>query len=143
MTPTSRISIETVVRAPPADAWKAYTAPEAIMQWNQASPEWHCPSASVDLREGGRHIARMEARDGSFGFDFTATYEEVDEPRALTLLLDDGRRARTTFEAHGDGARVRTEFDADATHSIDQQRDGWQAILDSFAAHVERTMAGR
>jgi len=139
MTPTDPITIEILVGVQPAEAWKAYTSPEAITQWNQAIPEWHCPSAEVDLREGGRHIARMEARDGSMGFDFGGTYEEVDAPKALTLRLDDGRRARTTFEPEGGGTRVRTVFDPEATNPADMQRDGWQAILDSYAAYVGRS----
>jgi uncharacterized protein YndB with AHSA1/START domain len=140
MTDANKITIEVVVDATPAEAWTAYTAPEAIVQWNQASPDWHCPSAKVDLRAGGRHVARMEARDGSFGFDFSATYEEVDAPNAVTLLLDDGRRARTTFEPHGAGARVRTVFDPEATNPAQMQRDGWKAILNSYAAYVKRTV---
>jgi uncharacterized protein YndB with AHSA1/START domain len=131
------ITIEVVVAASPIEAWRAYTSPDAITQWNFASPDWCCPSAQVDLREGGRHVARMEARDSSFGFDFAATYEEVDTPNALTLRLDDDRRARTTFEAHGAGTRVRTVFDPEATNPADMQRDGWQAILNTFKAYVE------
>ena len=130
------ITIEARVDVPPEAAWRAYTAPEAIMSWNHASPDWHCPAAEVDLRRGGRHWARMEARDGSVGFDLTGTYEEVDAPRALTLRLDDGRRARTTFELHGNGTRVRTVFDPEGTNPIEMQREGWQAILDSYAAYA-------
>ena len=133
------ITVETRVPASPEAAWDAYTAPEAIMRWNQATPEWCCPHAEVDLREGGRHVARMEARDGSMGFDMAGTYEEVDAPRALTLRLDDGRRARTTFEAEGNGTRVRTVFNPEASNPADMQRDGWQAILDSYAAYVTET----
>ena len=136
---TDTITVETRVPASPRSAWSAYTAPEAITCWNQATPEWHCPSAEVDLREGGRHSARMEARDGSMGFDLAGTYEEVDAPRALTLRLDDGRRARTTFEAEGGGTRVRTVFDPEGAHPVEMQRDGWQAILDSYAAFVSET----
>lgn len=136
MTKAESVSIETVVAVPPGEAWQAFTSPEAIRRWNQASPDWHCPSADVDLREGGRHVARMEARDGSFGFDYSGTYEEVDAPHALTLRLDDDRRARTTFERHGDGTLVRTVFDAEPTNPVDVQRDGWQAILDSYSAYV-------
>ena len=138
MAPTDPITIETVVAAPPAQAWRAYTSPEAITQWNQAVPEWHCPSAEVDLRVGGRHTARMEARDGSMGFDFGGTYEEIDEPKALTLRLDDGRRARITFEPEGSGTRVRTVFDPEATNPLEMQRQGWQAILNSYAAYAQR-----
>lgn len=130
------IAIETVVRLSPVDAWRVYTSPEDIMRWNQASPDWHCPSAEVDLRAGGRHVARMEARDGSFGFDFAGVYKEVDAPRALTLRLDDGRRARTTFSAEGAGTRVRTVFDPDSENPPEMQRAGWQAILDSYAAYA-------
>lgn len=130
------ITIHAFVPATAQRAWEAFTAPSAITQWNQASPDWHCPSAKVDLRVGGAQTIRMEARDGSFGFDFQGRFEEVDPPHALTLRLDDGRRARTTFAAEGEGTRVITIFDPDATHPADMQRDGWQAILDSYAAHV-------
>ena len=140
MAPLEKITIHTTVAATPAEAWNAYTSPEAIIQWNHASPDWHCPSAKVELREGGQHSARMEARDGSFGFDFTGTYEEVDAPRALTLRLDDDRRSRTTFEAQGEGTLVTTVFDPEGSNPVDMQRDGWQAILDSYAAYVARTV---
>lgn len=136
---TDPISIATTVSATPAEAWEAYTSPKAITQWNQASPDWHCPHAEVDLRQGGRHLARMEARDGSFGFDLTGTYDEVDAPHALTLRLDDGRRARTTFTADGNDTRVETVFDPESMNPRDMQQAGWQAILDSYAAYVERT----
>lgn len=130
------VTIDTFVNATPAEAWTAFTTAEAITQWNQATPEWHCPSADVDLRVGGTYLARMEARDGSFGFDFEAVYEEVDVDRGVTLLMGDGRRARTTFVAEGDGTRVTTTFDAEPTNPVDMQRDGWQAILNSYAAWV-------
>jgi uncharacterized protein YndB with AHSA1/START domain len=137
MTTSQKITINAYADASPSEAWKAYTSAAAITQWNQASPDWHCPSAEVDLRVGGRHVARMEARDGSFGFDFAATYEEVDPPRALTLRLDDDRRARTTFEPEGSGTRVTVVFDAETSNPIEMQRDGWQAILDSYVRHLE------
>lgn len=133
------ITITALVPVAPAAAWAAFTAPDAIMQWNQATPDWHCPWATVDLRVGGRHVARMEARDGSFGFDYEGTYEEVDAPQAVTLRLDDGRRARTTFAPEGAGTRVTTVFDPEATNPAEMQRAGWQAILDSYAAHVARS----
>lgn len=138
MTELAPITVEAVVPVPPADAWRAFTDPQAIVQWNQASPDWHCPSAEVDLRVGGRHCARMEARDGSVGFDLTGVYEEVDAPHALTLRLDDGRSARTTFVAEAEGTRVTTAFNPEAINPGEMQRDGWQAILDSYAAHVAR-----
>ena len=138
MSEQDQITVETVVPAPPEVAWTTYTSPEAIMQWNQATPEWHCPSAEIDLRQGGRHSARMEARDGAMGFDFAGTYEEVDAPRALTLRLDDGRRSHTTFEPEGDGTRVCTVFDPKATNPAEMQRGGWQAVLDNYRDHVAR-----
>jgi uncharacterized protein YndB with AHSA1/START domain len=132
--PLAPITIDAFVPVPPAQAWAAFHSPAAITRWNQASPGWHCPWAQVDLRVGGRHVARMEARDGSVGFDYGGIYEEVDEPRAVTLRLDDGRRARTTFVAEGAGTRVTTTFDPERTHPPEMQRAGWQAILDSYAA---------
>lgn len=138
MTKLPRITVATRVSVPPAVAWTAFTSPGAITQWNQASPDWHCPSADVDLRVGGRHRARMEARDGSMGFDLTGTYAEVDSPNALTLVLDDGRHARTTFVADGTGTHVTTQFDPETLHPPEMQREGWQAILDSYAAYVAR-----
>jgi uncharacterized protein YndB with AHSA1/START domain len=140
MTEPEPITIETVVPVSPMRAWEAYTSPEAITQWNQASPDWHCPSAQVDLRVGGRHCARMEARDGSFGFDYEGTYEVVDKPQTLTLRLDDDRLVRTSFTSEGSGTRVRTVFDPEASNSIELQRTGWQAILDSYAAYVSRVI---
>ena len=133
---TEPITVEIRVPGSLEAAWHAFTDPEAITQWNFASPEWCCPSAEVDLRPGGRHKARMEARDGSMGFDFEGTYELVDPPTALVLKLDDGRLSRTTFEAEGSSIRVRTIFDPDASHPIDMQQEGWQAILENYAAHL-------
>lgn len=133
---THKITIETHVAAPPDVAWRAFTAPDAITEWNFAAPEWCCPSAQVDLRVGGAYCARMEARDGSMGFDLAGTYEEVMPERALTLRLSDGRRARTTFESEAGGTRVRTVFDPESENPAEMQRDGWQAILDNYAAYV-------
>jgi uncharacterized protein YndB with AHSA1/START domain len=138
---TSTITIEAFVPVTPQQAWDAFTSPTAITQWNQASPEWHCPTATVDLQVGGKHVARMEARDGSFGFDFEGIYEEVDAPRAVTLRLGDGRKSRTTFLGEGVGTRVATTFDPESIHSTEMQRAGWQAILNSYAAYVTRTQA--
>lgn len=132
-----QITITTTVAAPVDNTWDAYTNPAAITQWNFASDDWCCPSAEVDLREGGTHKARMEAKDGSFGFDFEGVYEEVKPREAVTLVLGDGRKARTTFESNGNSTKVTTVFDAEGTNSLDMQRDGWQAILNNFKAFVE------
>ena len=135
--PLEKITVETTVSAPPERAFAAFTTPDAITQWNFATDDWCCPSASVDLREGGRYAARMEAKDGSFGFDFAASYTEVDENRAVTLAMDDGRSARTTFTPEGTGTRVATTFDAETENGIEMQRDGWQAILNNFGRYVD------
>lgn len=132
-----KIKVETIVPAPVEQVWNAFTTPTDIVHWNFASDDWHCPSAEVDLRVGGVHKARMEAKDGSFGFEFEGVYEEVTQHSAITLAMCDGRKARTTFEPVGSSTRVATEFDAETENSIEMQRDGWQAILDNFRRHVE------
>lgn len=131
------ITIETTVHAPIERVWAAWNDPRAIEQWNAASPDWHTPRASVDLREGGRFSSRMEARDGSMGFDFEGTYTRVEPPRLIEYVMADGRKVRVEFIAAGDVVTVREHFDAEDTHSAEQQRQGWQAILDNFARHVQ------
>ncbi|WP_137127109.1 SRPBCC family protein [Roseomonas sp. HF4] len=133
-----KISVEAVVAAPIELVWETFTTPADIKEWNFASDDWCCPGAIVDLRVGGTYKARMEAKDGSFGFDFDGVYEEVEPHRAVTLAMPDGRRARTTFEPCGDGIKVTTVFDAETQNAVDMQRDGWQSILDNFASHVRR-----
>lgn len=122
-------------------AWALFTDPAMITQWNFASDDWHCPSARVDLVVGGTHSARMEARDGSFGFDFEGVYSEVAPPHALTLVLGDGRTARTTFVAGPAGTRVETRFEAESENPAELQRAGWQAILDNYRHLAERVAA--
>jgi uncharacterized protein YndB with AHSA1/START domain len=131
-----KIEIEAQVNAPIAIAWSAYTGPQHITQWNFASDDWHCPRAENDLRVGGRYFARMEAKDGSFGFDFEAHYSAVTPHQMLAYVMGDGREVRTTFEAHGGATKVTTVFDAETQNSIEMQRDGWQAILNSFATYA-------
>ena len=134
----AKVTISALVRAPAETVWVAWTEPAHITQWNFASPDWCCPSASSDLREGGTYTARMEAKAGSFGFDFEGTFHKVDPGRAIGLTLGDGRRSDTSFTPEKDGIRVTTIFDAEGTHPVDMQRDGWQAILNSFKTHAER-----
>ena len=131
------ITIETTVNAPIDRVWAAWNDPRAIEQWNAASPDWHTLRASVDLREGGRFSSRMEARDGSMGFDFEGTYTRVEPPRLIEYVMADGRKVRVEFIAAGDVVTVREHFDAEDQHGAEQQRQGWQAILDNFARHVE------
>lgn len=132
-----KITVEATVRAPVDAVWHAWTTPEDICQWNAASDDWHTPRASVDLRVGGGFSSRMEARDGSMGFDFAGTYTAVEPHRLIVCQLGD-RELRVEFEPGADGTtRVRETFDSEPTHSEAQQRQGWQAILDRFARHVE------
>jgi uncharacterized protein YndB with AHSA1/START domain len=131
-----KISIETTVRAPVDDVWRAWTSPEDIKQWNAASDDWHTVSSSVDLREGGAFSSRMEAKDGSMGFDFAGTYTKIVPHKLIECVFGD-RSLQVEFIEIPGGVTVRETFDAEDTHSIEQQRDGWQAILDRFAHHVE------
>ncbi|WP_207540946.1 SRPBCC family protein [Sabulicella rubraurantiaca] len=131
-----QITVETNVGAPIAEVWRAYTTPEDICAWNAASDDWHTTHASVDLREGGTFSSRMEAKDASMGFNFAGTYTKIVPHELIEYTFGD-RMARVEFAQAPAGVRVRVTFDAEATHSEEQQRDGWQAILDRFARHVE------
>jgi uncharacterized protein YndB with AHSA1/START domain len=136
-----QITVETRVRAPVEDVWRAWNTPADIVQWNAASDDWCTTRASVDLREGGAFSSRMEARDGSMGFDFAGTYTKVVEHALIESAFGD-RTLRVEFRPDADGTTVRETFDAEDTHSIEQQRAGWQAILDRFARHVEAGRGG-
>ena len=131
-----KISVETTVAAPVEEVWRAYTTPEDIKQWNAASDDWHTTAAVVDLRVGGTFSSRMEAKDGSTGFDFAGTYTNILEHQLIEYSFWD-RTARVEFADCPDGTRVSVAFDSEPTHSIEQQREGWQAILDNFTRHVE------
>jgi len=130
-----KITVSTVVPAPIQDVWSAYTTPADIMAWNAASPDWHTTASTVDLRPGGRFSSRMEAKDGSFGFDFEGEYTEVVPLQRIAYAFGD-RIAEVTFQQAGGGVVVTVSFDAESTHSEEQQRTGWQAILDNFNRHV-------
>lgn len=129
------IVVETAVAAPIEKVWRAYTTPADIKQWNAASDDWHTTDAKVDLREGGEFSSRMEAKDGSFGFDFAGTYTKIVEHKLIAYSFG-GRIAQVEFAEEGGEVKVRVTFDAEATHSVEEQRAGWQAILDNFARHV-------
>ena len=131
-----KITVETTVAAPIEEVWRAYTTPEDIKRWNAASDDWHTTAASVDLRAGGAFSSRMEAKDGSMGFDFAGTYTKIVKHKLIEYSFGD-RNAQVEFADTPKGVRVRVTFDSESTHSIEQQRDGWQAILDNFARHVE------
>ncbi len=130
-----KITVQTLVNAPIAKVWSAYTTPADIKQWNAASDDWHTTAATVDLREGGAFTSRMEAKDGSFGFDFAGTYTKLVKHKLIEYTMGD-RGAIVEFEAGAKGVKVRVTFDGEPMHSEEQQRQGWQAILDSFAKHV-------
>lgn len=132
-----KITISAFVNAPIDTVWARYTSPEHITQWNFASDDWCCPSARNDMRVGGEYSARMEAKDGSFGFDFTAIYDAIEPKRSMTYHLEDGRVVTTTFDLESDGVLVTTVFDAETQNPVDMQRDGWQAILNNFKKHAE------
>ncbi len=131
-----KITVETTVAAPIEEVWRAYTSPDDIKQWNAASDDWHTSAATVDLRVGGAFSSRMEARDGSAGFDFTGTYTNIVKHKLIEYSFDD-RAARVEFADSPQGVSVRVSFDSEPTDSIEEQREGWQAILNSFARHVE------
>ncbi len=132
-----KISIQTTVEADAQKVWDYYTLPEHITKWNFASDDWHCPSAENDLRPGGKYKARMEAKDGSLGFDFEATYDEVINQKKIVYTLDDGRKVVTDFESQDGKTKVTTVFDAESENSVDMQREGWQAILNNFKKYTE------
>ncbi|WP_178990329.1 SRPBCC family protein [Winogradskyella schleiferi] len=134
---SKKVNIEAMINADLQQVWDFYTNPKHIINWNFASDDWCCPKASNDLKVGGKYSARMEAKDGSFGFDFEGIYDEVEEKNKLTYSLEDGRQSTTIFENKANGTLVKTTFDAETQNSIDQQRDGWQAILNNFKSYVE------
>ncbi len=130
-----KISVSVEINAPIAKAWDAYVSPEAINQWNFASDDWQCRDARVDLRVGGSFSSHMEAKDGSFGFDFEGTYTNIVEHQLLEYSFGD-RSARVLFEEIGEASKVTVEFDTEDENSVDMQREGWQAILNNYAKYV-------
>lgn len=132
-----KITVETLVRAPIDEVWRAWTTPADITQWNVATPEWHTPRAEVDLREGGRFCSRMEAKDGSMGFDFEGTYTKIVPHERIEAAFGDRTMQVEFLPAADGGVAVRETFDAENVYPVEQQRQGWQAILDNFKRHVE------
>jgi uncharacterized protein YndB with AHSA1/START domain len=130
-----KITVESLVNAPVAKVWSAYNTPEDIMQWNTASDDWHTTASTVDLREGGQFSSRMEAKDGSMGFDFAGTYTKIVPNKRIEYSFGD-RTGVVEFLPGATGVTVRVTFDAETQNSIEMQRGGWQAILDNFARHV-------
>ena len=132
-----QITVETTLMAGISKIWNYWTQPEHITKWNFASDDWHCPKATNDLRVGGKMSSRMEAKDGSFGFDFEGVYDEIIEYNKITYSLEDGRKVTTIFKNNNEYATVTTTFDADKENPIEMQQNGWQAILNNFKKYVE------
>jgi len=133
----SPITVTATVKASLEKAWLSFTVPEHITQWNFAADEWQCPTAENDLTPGGKFSYRMEAKDGSSGFDFGGIYDEVKPNELLAYTMGDGRKVRVTFTPNGNQTFVEETFDPEGTNPIEMQRDGWQAILDNYKKHTE------
>ena len=135
----TKITISALIEAPIEMVWNKWTKPEHITQWNFAHESWQCPRAENDLRVGGKYFARMEAKDGSFGFDFEAIYDVVKNHEELSYTMGDGRVATTTFESQEGLTKVTTNFDAEDQNPVAMQEQGWQAILNNFKAYAEKS----
>jgi uncharacterized protein YndB with AHSA1/START domain len=131
------ITVETSVNIPVHKAWKYWTAPEHIIHWNNASVDWCTPRAENDLRVGGSFISRMEAKDGSFGFDFSGVYNEIEANKLIVYTLGDGRKVRIAFTSSDNTTKIEESFEAETENSIDLQKNGWQAILSNFKKYAE------
>ena len=134
---TEKITIEALVKADAEKTWQYYTAPEHIINWNFASPDWHCPEAENDLEVGGVYSATMAAKDGSFSFDFWGIYSDLNIGKSYTLALGDLRRVEVTLTPDGDSTLVTVTFDAETENDVEMQRNGWQAILNNFEQYAE------
>jgi uncharacterized protein YndB with AHSA1/START domain len=131
------VTIQAVIVVPVAQVWKLWVTPEDIVNWNHAAENWHSPGAENDLKPGGKFVYRMEAKDGSFGFDFSGIYDEVIPHKLISYTMDDGRKVRVNFsELNGQTTIVET-FEPEDANSIELQRNGWQAILDNFKKYAE------
>ncbi|MDI4647865.1 SRPBCC family protein [Cohnella hashimotonis] len=134
----TKVTVETVIQAPVEKVWRYWTEPNHITKWNQASEDWHAPRAENDLRVGGEFTTRMEAKDGSMGFDFGGVYDVVNLHEAISYTIGDGRRVDITFVNQGDATKVVETFDAEGTNPVEMQQAGWQAIMDNFKAYTEQ-----
>lgn len=136
-TTKTKVTVEAIVNASMEKVWDAWTKPEHITRWCFASDDWHAPSSSSDLNTGGKLSTRMEAKDGSFGFDFEGTYTEIIPHEKLAVTLGDGRTWDTFFEEAEGGVKVTEIFEAEAQNPIEMQQAGWQMILNNFKKYVE------
>ena len=134
---TELITVKAKINAPIGTVWNAWTSPEHIMSWNTASEDWHTTKAENDLRAGGHFLSRMEAKDGSFGFDFEGIYDSVELNKEITYTMGDGRQATTLFSEQDGKTHVKTTFDTETQNDPEFQKQGWQSILNSFVRYVE------
>ena len=132
-----KITVETVVKANIYTVWSAWNNPEDIKQWNAASDDWHTTASRVELREGGSFSSRMEAKDGSMGFDFSGTYTKIIENELIEFEMEDKRTVSIQFIPVSDGIKIEETFDAETQNDPEMQRQGWQSILNNFTKHVE------
>ena len=133
----TNITVEATVNAPVEKVWSYFTQPQHVKNWNNASDDWHTPRAENDLQVGGNFVYRMEAKDGSFGFDFGGTYDAVNENEYLEYTIGDGRKVKISFIPQGTSTKVVENFEAETTNSVELQRTGWQSILDNFKKYTE------
>ncbi len=131
------ITVENIINAPVEKVWNYWTKPVHITKWNNASDDWHTPHAENDLRVGGSFVSRMEAKDGSMGFDFSGIYDAVTNKEYIEYTAADGRKVKVVFSAQGNSTKVVESFEAENTNSIEPQQGGWQAILDNFKKYTE------
>ena len=136
-TSTTKITVETTVNAPVEKVWEFWSEPGHIKQWCSASEDWHVPSAENDLRTGGKFSTRMEAKDGSFGFDFGGVYDEVITNKLIDYTMSDGRKVVVNFTSNRNETKVVETFDAENTNPVEMQQAGWQAILNNFKKYTE------
>jgi uncharacterized protein YndB with AHSA1/START domain len=131
------LTVETIVNAPIQKVWDSWTSPEHIIKWNSPSPDWHTPKAENDLRTGGKFLSRMEAKDGSFGFDFAGVYTNVKTNEQISYVIDDGRKVDVSFTQSGNTVKIVESFEAEDINPIEMQQGGWQAIINSFKSYTE------
>lgn len=132
-----KIKVETIVNADADKVWEYWTNPEHVMRWNHAGDDWHSPKGTNDLKVGGRFNFRMEAKDGSSGFDFEGEYTEVETNKKISYKMDDGREVDVIFEDLGGKTKVVETFDPEKENPVDFQKEGWQSILDNFKKYTD------
>lgn len=136
-TTKTAITVKATINAPIEKVWAKWSSPEDIKQWCSASDDWHVPNAENDLQQGGKFSTRMEAKDGSFGFDFGGVYDQVKTNELISYTLGDGRKVKIVFSSNGDQTDVTETFDPENQNPPEMQQAGWQAILDNFKKYTE------